>query len=257
MSDDESLPLHELNPTGRFSDRAADYVKHRPGYPAAAIAAVLSGLGEPAALLAADIGAGTGIWARQIATRGVRVLAVEPNVAMRAAAAPHPLVEWREGTAEATGLADASVDLVTCAQAFHWFRPPEALAEFARILRPGGRLALVWNNRDHSDPLTRGYIGAIRAVSGEHPVEMRDFDPAVIAFDGAFTEPRLETFPHAQRLDLEGLIGRATSASYVPREGPANAALVARFGKLFARHRDSADRVLLRYVTSVHLAERL
>jgi len=147
-------PLHELAPTTRFSDRAADYVRYRPDYPAAAIDRMLAGLRTPPEIVAADVGAGTGISARRLAERGARVWAVEPNAEMRAAAAPHPLVTWHDGTAEATGLDRASVDLVLCAQAFHWFRPPEAVAEFARILRPGGRLAIVWNRRDRSDPLT-------------------------------------------------------------------------------------------------------
>src|SRR5689334_17665803 len=112
--------FHEMNPTGRFSDRAGDYARFRPTYPAAAIDAVLDGLTPP--ITAADVGAGTGISATLLADRGVRVFAIEPNAAMRASAAPNPLVEWREGSAERTSLADHSVDLVLCAQAFHWFR---------------------------------------------------------------------------------------------------------------------------------------
>ena len=244
-----------MNPTSRFSDRTADYVRYRPDYPAAAIDAMVRGLVVP--ITAADVGAGTGISARPLAGHGVRVIAVEPNAEMRAAANPDPRIEWREGTAEATGLTDSSVDLVVCAQAFHWFREREALAEFARILRAGGRLALMWNNRDARDPLTRGYIDAIRAVSGEHPAEMRSFDPQVIAASGRFGPARLESFVNAQTLDLEGLIGRATSASYVPKSGDALRDLVHRLGEIFERHRDAQGTVELRYVTHVHLAERL
>ena len=90
MKQNEQLP-YELNPTSRFSDRADDYVKYRPGYPPAAIDAILNGLGPPASLVAADVGAGTGISARALADRGVRVLAVEPNAVMANAAVPHPL----------------------------------------------------------------------------------------------------------------------------------------------------------------------
>jgi SAM-dependent methyltransferase len=111
------------------------------------------------------------------------------------------------------------VDLVLCAQAFHWFRPAQALAEFHRILRPRGRLALLWNARERSDPLTLGYAEAIRAVAGEHPAEIREFDPTVIETGGWFTPARLTTWPNAQALDRAGLVGRALSASYVPREG--------------------------------------
>lgn len=254
---DAHLPLHAMDPLGRFTNRAADYAQFRPDYPGAAFDAMLAGLGEPHALLAADVGAGTGISARQLASAGPRVVAIEPNAAMRAAATPHPRVSWQDGTAESTGLPDGAVDLVLCAQAFHWFRQPEVIAEFQRVLRPGGRLALMWNNRDPADPLTHGYIAAIHAVGGEHPAETRAFDPGVIDRDGRFTPARLVTIPHAQRLTLEGLIGRATSASYVPREGPALEELRARLTELFARHRDAADTAAMRYVTNLYLADRL
>ena len=117
-----SVALWDLDPTGRFADRASDYVKYRPSYPASAIDAVLGGCGEPSSLHAADIGAGTGISARLLGDRGVRMVAVEPNAAMRNSAEPHPGVVFHDGTAEVTNLNDAAVDLVLCAQAFHWFR---------------------------------------------------------------------------------------------------------------------------------------
>ena len=252
----EDPPLHELDPTSRFSDRAEDYVKYRPGYPLAAIDAILRGLGDPASLTVADIGAGTGIAARQLAARGARLIAVEPNPDMRAAAAPHPRIEWREGTAESTRLGEASVDLVVCAQAFHWFRPAAALAEFRRILRPRGRLVLLWNNRDRDDALTRGYIEAIHAVNGEHPAERRAFDPELVHRDGGFTPARLERYAHDQELDRDGLVGRALSASYVPRTGEPHAALLRLLGALFERHHDAHGRLRLRYVTNVWNAER-
>ena len=242
-----------MNPTGRFTDRAADYARFRPDYPPAALDAMLEGLGDPAALTAADIGAGTGISARSLAARGVRVIAVEPNAAMRAAAAPDPRIEWRDGTAEDTGLPAASVDLVVCAQAFHWFHQSEAIAEFRRVLRPGGRLALMWNGRDRLDPLTRGFVEAIHAVHGEDPVEARLFDPAVVAA-GGFAPPRLATFEHRHELSLDGLIGRATSASYVPNDGPGREALVALLGDLFEQHHDARGIVSMKYVTRLWLA---
>jgi SAM-dependent methyltransferase len=249
-------PLHDLNPTGRFSDRAAEYVKFRPGYPPAAIDAILDGLGDPISLLAADVGAGTGISARLLADRGVRVVAVEPNAEMRAAAAPHPRVTWHEGTAESTDLDPNSVGLVLCAQSFHWFKQPEALAEFARILRPGGRLALMWNERDRSDPFMTAYRNAIRAAGGEHPAEMRQFDPRVIEKSGLFGPVRLVEMPSSQLLDEAGLIGRAMSASYVPRQGERAEQLVSALRDLQRRHRDTAGAVVLRYITRVWMAER-
>jgi len=255
-AEDDAIELHRMNPTLRFTDRAGDYVRYRPDYPAKAIDAVLGGLGDPALLVAADLGAGTGISARLLAERGVRVFAVEPNAAMRGEAAPHERVTWRDATAEATGLATESLDLLLCAQAFHWFRQRDALVEFHRVLRPRGRLALVWNSRDRSDRLTLGYVEAIHAVNGEDPAERRPFDPSWVSTEGLFTAPRLETFPHAQELDLAGFVGRAASASYVPKEGPGFERLTELLSGLFERHRDPRDRITLRYVTKVYLAER-
>lgn len=253
----DEFRLADLDPTGRFSDRAVDYVKYRPDYPKVAFEVLITGLGEPAKLTAADVGAGTGISARGLASLGPRVFAVEPNAAMRAVASPDPRVEWREGTSEATGLPAAGMDLVLCAQAFHWFRALESLIEFHRILRPGGRLALVWNKRDDHDPLTLGYKQAIQAVNGEHPAERRPFDHGLIAAGGRFTAPRRLVFDHAQTLDQAGLVGRAISASYVPKAGPAFDELVRRLHMLHAKYRDSRGVVTLRYVTEVWLADRL
>ena len=158
---------NDLDTVGRFSDRAADYVKYRPTYPAAAIDAMLDGLAAPGQLVAADIGAGTGISARLLGDRGVHVVAVEPGEGMRGAAAPHPHVEWMAARAEALGLRSESVDLVLSAQSFHWFRPADALPEFARILKPRRRLVIIWNRRSRTDPLTMGYRQAIADVGGE------------------------------------------------------------------------------------------
>ncbi len=136
------------------------------------------------------MGAGTGICSRLLADRGARVLAIEPNDAMRAAAEDHPRVEWQRGTAERTGLEDSGVDLVVCAQAFHWFEPQAALQEFHRILRPGGRLALIWNKRDNSDPFTAGYRQAILDIGATCASELNKFDAACISRGGWFTPPR-------------------------------------------------------------------
>ncbi|HEY9648403.1 MAG TPA: class I SAM-dependent methyltransferase, partial [Chroococcidiopsis sp.] len=163
-----STPLHTLNPRQRFSNRADDYAKYRPSYPAEAIAAMLAGLGESGNLPVADVGAGTGISSRLLAAQGANVWAIEPNAAMREAAIAHPAVEFCAATAEATGLPDQSVQLVTCCQAFHWFEPVATLAEFQRILQPHGRVALMWNERDLSDPFTHGYTEAIRKAADQH-----------------------------------------------------------------------------------------
>jgi SAM-dependent methyltransferase len=246
----------ELDTVERFSDRATDYVRYRPSYPAEAIQAVLDGLGPPSDLTAADIGAGTGISARLLGDRGVRVVAVEPGYAMRQAAAPHPHVVWVEGRAEATGLAPASVDLVLCAQSFHWFRAADALMEFARLLATRRRLAIVWNRRSRTDPLTVGYRHAVVEVGGDTGVESMSFDPAVIERGGLFSAPERRTFPNVQRLDLDGLIGRARSASYVPKTGAAGDRLPALMRALHETHADRNGFVTLVYETELFLSSK-
>jgi len=255
--------LHELNPVGRFDDRAADYVRFRPTYPSAAIDLMLDGLGNPAKLVVADIGAGTGILSRLLADRHVQVLAIEPGQPMRAAAEPHANVTWHSASAESTGLAAASVDLVVCAQAFHWFRSADAILEFARILKPGARLALMWNSRSRMDPFTAGYRQAIRDVEGERVAERTEFDAArteavaEAAHGRRLLEPfTRRVFPNQQRLDLAGLIGRSHSASYVPKTGPRGERLLELLTALHRRFADANGFVTLVYETEVYVAHK-
>jgi SAM-dependent methyltransferase len=240
----------------RFSDRAADYVRYRPTYPPEAIDAILDGLGPPGRLVAADVGAGTGISARLLGERGVRVIALEPGEGMRHAAAPHPNVVWAAGRAEATGLASQAVDLVLCAQSFHWFQTADALTEFARVLKERGRLAISWNRRSRSDPFTAGYRQAIVAVGGEIADETRTFDPNVIGDSGLFSAAERKSFPNVQRLDLTGLIGRARSASYVPKSGAAGERLLSLLRALHEQYADRDGLVTLVYDTEVFCSTR-
>lgn len=236
----------------RFDDRADDYVKYRPTYPASAIDAILEGLGPPARIAAADVGAGTGISARLLGDRGVRVIACEPGESMRRAAAAHRHVAWIAALAEAVALRTASVDLVLSAQSFHWFRAAESLAEFARILKPGGRLAIMWNRRSRTDPLTAGYRKAILDAGGESGHEQMPFDPSVVPASGRFPAPDRLAFPHFQRLDLAGFIGRALSASYVPKTGDASVQLLDTLRGLHARYADANGFVTLVYETEIY-----
>lgn len=250
-------PLHVMNPLDRFSDRAQDYAKYRPSYPKQAIATILEGLGNLSPLVAADIGAGTGISSRLLAQQGVRVFAIEPNEAMREAASPHPLVEFRDGTAEATNLPDASVDLVTCFQAFHWFNPEPTLAEFHRILKPSGRLAVVWNDRDKEDEFTQKYTRLVQIASNHHPAESRLVSVDPLLESSFFPNVHRYTFTYRQELDREGLIGRAMSVSYVPREGEALEQLITGLEELYNREHNENGLVYMTYCTSVYLAAPL
>lgn len=245
------------DPTGRFSNRADDYARYRPTYPRDAIDALLRGLGTPEALLAVDVGAGTGIASRLLAERGVRVIAVEPNRAMREAGVAHPGVSFVDGTAERLPVADGAADLVLAAQAFHWFRPEPALSEMARALRAGGRLALVWNRRSTADAFTAAYRDALLVVGANPALDAMDADVGAVERSGLFGATRVERFVHSQRLDRDALVGRALSASYVPKEGPALAELVAKLDAAFARHADASNHVSMVYETEVRLSERL
>jgi SAM-dependent methyltransferase len=140
-----------------FSEVSSEYAKYRASYAASAIDKILEGFENPSQLIAVDVGVGTGTASRQLAERGVKVLAVESDPAMIQAAEPHPLVEFRETVAEATNLPDGVADMVTCFTAFHWFDFECSLQEFRRILKPSGRLALIWNHWDSADSFTRRY----------------------------------------------------------------------------------------------------
>lgn len=255
MSETNTTPLHTLNPLNRFSDRAEDYVKYRPSYPADAIDIILAGLNNNAQIVGADIGAGTGIASRLLAERGVNVIAIEPNAAMREAAEPHPLVEFRDGSAEATQLTDDSVDLVTCFQAFHWFHPEPTLLEFHRILKPSGRLAVVWNNRDKEDALTAEYSRIVRQASNNHPAESRMQSVEPLLTTPHFVNIREYNFVYRQELDLTGLIGRAMSVSYLPREGLGYEQLITNLQDLYQRFRNEEGFVYMVYRTSVYIEE--
>ena len=253
----ETTPLHTMNPQGRFSDRAEDYAKYRPSYPAAAIDSILEGLDNPLQLIAADIGAGTGISSRLLAERGLSVLAIEPNLEMRQAALPHPLVEFHNGTAENTNLPDASVDLVVCFQSFHWFDPTPTLLELRRILKPTGRLAVVWNDRERHDEFTQSYTRLIQIASNNHPAESRLISVDPLLASPLFPNVSCHTFAYRQELNKDGLIGRAMSSSYIPRSGWVQQQLVSDLGELYNRFCDENGLVYLVYRTSVYLAQLL
>ncbi len=250
-----TTPPPPANSTARFSNRAGEYARARPSYPPQIVDAVLDGLSDPSSLVAADVGAGTGLFARLLADKGCRVIAIEPNPAMRDAAVPHERVESRDASGEATGLPDHSVDLVTVAQAFHWMRPDEALREFHRILKPGARLAHVWNIQDRADAFTAGYCAAMERHAVDPPRSPWSLHDVSEVLDDhpLFSPRRIVRVPSGQSLDLEGLLTRARSASYCPKDGPGWAALEGELRDLFTRHAEGGA-VNLRYSSEAHIA---
>ena len=244
--------------TQRFSDRVADYVRWRPSYPGGVIDALnKAGLLRPESMVT-DIGSGTGIFSALLVPHCARVFAVEPNAPMRAAAEAQLGAQKNftsvAGTAEATTLPDASVDLVVAAQAFHWFDAPRARREFARILRPGGRVALVWNERlTDTTPFLADYESLLRRRATDYAkVNHANLDAQDL---GGFFGPGgfvLETFDYRQDFDLAGLTGRLLSSSYAPAAGqPGHDEMLRELGEIFARRQESG-RVAFLYQTKLY-----
>ena len=224
MTRDRLPTADSLRPTERFSDRVADYVRYRPGYPLELLECLRRNCGLTPQWVVADAGSGTGLLTRVFLENGNRVFGIEPNSAMRAAGEEF-LREFeqfvsREGRAEATGLEARSVDLVTAGQAFHWFDRPRARAEFERILKPGGWVSLIWNERLTSTPFLADYEQLLHRYSPDYArVDHRNVDEGAL---GEFFHPgrfRQEVFFMRQQFDWEGVHGRWLSSSYVPAAG--------------------------------------
>ncbi len=229
-----------LNSTERFTTRVADYVRYRPDYPVALVDWLHRELQVPSTATVADIGAGTGISCKLFLDAGHRVTAVEPNAAMRAASerwlGTDPRFAAAAGTAEATTLADASVDLVTCAQAFHWFDQTAVKPEWRRILKPGGLAVVFWNSRRLTGtPFLEGYEQLLldHGLDYSSVSERYNDDASMEAwFEGGLRG--MARFDHGQLLDFDALRGRLLSSSYAPQEGhPRHAPMLAALRALF------------------------
>jgi SAM-dependent methyltransferase len=249
-----------MRPTERFSSRADDYARYRPGYPQAAIDLLVARCGLSPAAVVADVGSGTGILTEQLLARGAQVIGVEPNDGMRAYAESHLGGNARfrsvNATAEATTLCAASVDLLVAGQAFHWFDAPQARREALRIVKSGGCGALLWNERPlQPDAFLADYEALLVRHAAEYPriKASRADEPSMRAFFGGAME--LAIFPNEQTLDLAGLTGRLLSSSYVPElDHPQYQPMMAALREIFARHaRDGV--VVFRYRTLVYFAQ--
>jgi SAM-dependent methyltransferase len=249
---------HSPDPTQRFTRRVDHYVKHRPSYPRAVLDLLETRCGLKSDSVVADVGSGTGLLSELFLNNGNRVLGVEPNKEMREAGerrlAHHPGFTSVAGTAEDTTLDDASVDFVTAGQAFHWFDPERARTEFARILKPAGWVALVWNwRRKDAAPFLAAYerlLEAYRTDRGEFELWRRSDEMARAFFGpGSFEKA---TFDNEQILDLDGFKGRLLSISYVPAEGePGSDEMQRNVEEIFHQHQ-TGGRVTIEYDTKVY-----
>ncbi len=248
------------DPTVRFSSRVDDYRKYRPSYPPQVIGFLEEKCGLSRHSVVADIGCGTGIFAELLLERNYRVFGIEPNREMRAAGteflARFDQFEAIDGRAENSGLPNSSVDLVTAAQAFHWFDLVASCQEFKRILKPGGFVAAVWNARRHiSSPFLRDYEEMLLKYGIEYEKvlhrglgieEMRKFF-------GHF-EVSWGEFEYIQPMTREGLNGRLFSSSYTPVPGHPNyEPMRNRMNEIFERH-EQDGLISFEYDTQVYCA---
>jgi SAM-dependent methyltransferase len=229
-----------------FARSAEAYERARPDYPPLA----LEPLRLSPDLVIVDLAAGTGKLTRLLAGSGATVIAVEPVAEMRAALPAS--VQVLEGTAERIPVDTASADLVTVAQAFHWFDGDAALAEIQRVLRPGGRLALVWNRRVTEDPVNR----AIEAILGPHRAEVptHRWDNWRATFERTTLFGPLEehVFPSEQHLDADGMADRIGSISFIASLPDEERAKVLEEARALA----AGGPVTVPYRTEVQIAER-
>ena len=248
------------NSTERFSSRVENYIKYRPSYPAAVLELLSSRCGLGAGSVVADVGSGTGILTELLLETGAAVFAVEPNRAMREAAERHLNDYGRfrsiDGTAEATTLAQASVDLITASQAFHWFDAQKSRLELQRILRPEGWVALIWNERPvEAVPLLDEYDALLRRYCPEYEkvTSMRADESKIREFLGR--RPETGVFANRQVFDYAGLEGRLMSSSYAPEPGdPQHEPLIAGLREIFDRH-NRAGKVQFPYRTLVYFGQ--
>ncbi|MGZ3861765.1 MAG: class I SAM-dependent methyltransferase [Bacteroidia bacterium] len=242
----------------RFSDRVENYVKYRPGYPAEAYDFLEGERIIAKDFTIADIGSGTGISAEPLLKRGYTVYGVEPNKEMREAA-ENTLKGFSHfksinAAAENTTLENNSVNTIIAGQAFHWFDKEKCKAEFKRILKPGGQVVLMWNDRrtDTTDFLKvyedflQMFGTDYKEVNHKNTQDKKIFDAF---FENGFKE---KDFYNYQDVDFAGLKGRVLSSSYMPGEGHKDYEfMIYTLKKIFMRYQENG-KVRLDYDTKIY-----
>jgi len=245
----------------RFSNRVADYVRYRPGYPPALMDLLRDECGLRPYHMIADVGSGTGILAKLFLENGNRVFGVEPNEEMRNAGDEF-LVDRKNfssvhGSSEATTLPDSIVDFITAAQAFHWFEPVATRREFLRILKPHGWVVVMWNDRRISETAFGRAYEDLLVRYGTDYARVKQAYPETDDMGNFFGKGncRRRELPNFQEFDFDGLAGRLRSSSYAPKEGHANyAPMMAALRELFDGN-EKFGRVRMDYTTQIYFGQ--
>lgn len=251
--------MTRFDPRHVFSARLNSYIKYRPGYPRDVIDTLINECGLNSDWRVADIGSGTGLLSRLFLDLGCTVVGVEPNQEMRQAGeqilAGCLGFTSMSGSAEATGIADRSIDLISAGMAFHWFDAAHAKAEFRRILIPNGWVALVWNRMlTHPEPFMQDYTGLILEYSPGWTETLRRDQPGSAVdlprfFGGLYHRA---VFPIHQCLDWNGLYGRTLSIAHVPQpDDPMYAPMFTRLGDIYERYENNGI-VEIQYETELY-----
>lgn len=248
--------------TKRFSNRVSNYVKYRPTYPVEGVSYLAAQCQLSPGSKIADVGSGTGIFTALLLDRHYTVYGVEPNEDMRFVAedlfSPNKNFISVTGTAEHTSLAENSIDLVVCAQAFHWFNPEETRKEFKRILKDDNKyVALIWNNRlTDIDPFANAYEELLQDKGTDYK-EVNHQQLKGVNFQSFFKDGKytLSKFANKQTFDYEGLSGRAFSSSYVPAEHTdAGIEFAHLLKELFNQHQINGQ-IEMKYETEIYLGK--
>ena len=250
--------MTDPDPKSRFSTRAEDYAKYRPGYPIEIIDLLVDECGLNPDSVIADIGSGTGMLSRLFLENGNPVVGVEPNREMRKAAervlSGYARFNSLDASAEATRLPPRSMDFMLAGQAFHWFDRARTREEWLRVLKPEGWAALLWNDRRiDSTPFLAEYEAALQ----EFAVDYKEATHKIIQ-DDALMQPffggdiHRAHFDSFQRVDLDGLVGRVASASYCPERGSGRFnAMTKKLSEIFDNHARNG-RVTFEYDTIMY-----
>ncbi|MCU0498432.1 MAG: class I SAM-dependent methyltransferase [Anaerolineae bacterium] len=251
------------DPRERFTSRAAYYHQNRPRYPQMLLSALTDRIGFTSHWIVADIGSGTGISSELFLRHGNTVYAVEPNTEMRVIAENfyqgYPSFRSINGSAEQTTLADHSIDLIIAGQAFHWFDPEAARAEFRRILKPNGWLSVFWNSRPREiTPWVQDYMELIRDFSTDYEdMKVKRGSNRLEEMDSLFGVGRYQKleFPNTHILDFEGLKGRILSTSYMPTETDSQySSLLTRLQTMFETHQ-KGGLIRMEYLTELYYGQ--